>query len=150
MVTIEMVMRSIKNFFETGYIQSTFTIDGGVIAPSSMFKIGEYIAIEDSYYHNGVWKIGAGFKLTGASVDTPSETFTGRVWFLHPPASFLDLYTEIVDFDRQNPVGANKSESLGSYTYTRESTPNGAVQTWQGVYASQLNPYRRMFTEVSI
>lgn len=149
-MTVETVMRSIHNFFETGYIRSTFTIDDGALSPSEVFREGTYIAIEGSYYHDGVWKIGSGFKLEDVPKETPSETFTGRVWFLHPPISFLNLCSEIADFDLQNPAGANKSESLGSYTYTRETAENGLVMTWQSAFATRLASYRRMFTEVCI
>ena len=143
-------MRSINNYFETGYIKSTFKIENGLISPNNIFREGDYIAIEGSFYHDGVWKIGPSFILADYPVGVTSEAFVGRVWFLHPPISFLNLCAEIADFDVQNPVGANKSESLGSYSYTRETTENGTVKTWRGVYEAQLAPYRRMFTEVGV
>lgn len=155
-VSVETVMRSINNYFETGYIQTTVHIENGVITPSTMLQIGEYIAICGSYYHNGVWKVGEGFTLTDCPADTPSETFTGRVWFLHPPASFLNLCDEISDFDTENPVGASRVESLGSYSYTKYgytsegAATGGGAQTWQGVFSLLLAPYRHMYTEVSI
>lgn len=142
------VMKECRNFFETGYLKAAFTISGGAISPASMMPEGSYIAIEDSMYHNGVFRVGTSGALEGVPEGVFDETFTGRVYFLRPPAGFLALCGEIAQFAEKTPVGAFQSESMGAYSYTRASGRNGGVMTWQEHFAPQLNEYRRMFTEV--
>lgn len=147
---VHRVMRECRNFFETGYLKTTFLIEGGAISPSELFRPGLYIAIEDSFYHNGVFRVGEGGVLEGVPAGVFDETFTGRVYFLHPPSGFLSLCEEIAAFVEKTPKGAYQSESFGAYAYTRASGKNGGVLTWQEQFSEPLNEYRRMFTEVRV
>lgn len=144
------VMRECRNFFETGYLKTTFTISGGAIAPAALFRPGTYIAVEDSMFHNGVFRVGEGGMLEGLPTGVFDETFTGRVYFLNPPSGFLSLCEEIAQFIEKTPKGAYQSESFGAYSYTRASGKNGGVQTWQERFEKDLAEYRRMFTEVRV
>lgn len=144
------VMRECRNFFETGYLKTTFTISGGVISPDALFRPGTYIAVEDSMFHNGVFRVVNGGVLEGLPAGVFDETFTGRVYFLHPPSGFLSLCEEIAQFIEKTPKGAYQSESFGAYSYTRAGGKNGGVLTWQEQFANALSPYRRMFTEVRV
>lgn len=139
-VTVESVMRCVRNFFEKGYMDGTFTVSGGQITPC--VPPGVWYAVEGSSANDGVYS-------PRETMDGAEETFTGRVWLLAPPRAFLRLCEEISEYDRKNPAGAMQSESFGNYSYTRAGGQNG-VQTWQEAYAAQLVPYRRMFTEVGI
>lgn len=142
------VMRECRNFFETGYLKTTFTISGGAIAPAALFRPGTYIAVEDFMFHNGVFRVGEGGVLEGVPAGVFDETFTGRVYFLAPPAGFLSLCEEIARFCEKTPQGAYQSESFGDYSYTRAGGKSGGILTWQEHFSQQLSEYRRMFTEV--
>ena len=142
------VMRECRNFFESGYLKTTFTISGGAISPAALFRPGMYIAVEDSMFHNGVFRVGEGGALDGVPTGVFDETFTGRVYFLNPSSGFLSLCEEIARFIEKTPSGAFQSESMGEYSYTRAGGKSGAVLTWQQHFADDLREYRRAFTEV--
>jgi len=141
-VTVSDIMREINNFFEGDAFpdEASYTIEAsGKISPSVG---GNYVAINGSNCHDGVFPIANGLIDFGESVQR--ETFKGKVWELHVPIAFKTLCEEIIAFDSKTPVSAYTSESFGGYSYTR----NAAADTWQKAYAKRLNPYRRMFTEV--
>ena len=142
-VSVAAVMRQCRNFFQTGYVDGTFSITGNRLPVDD----APWVYVSGSAYHDGVWKLADGY-LTGRDVDgLPDETFTGRVWILNPPADFLDLCAEIVDYEKKNPLGAYVSESFGAYSYTRNYRA-GMDQSWAAMFSAQLAPYRKMYTEV--
>lgn len=149
-ISVGQVMRSINNFFESGYRATTYSITGGAIGPNDLLSPGMWIAIEGSAFHDGVYQLGAGGVLTGAPPQAVDETFYGKVWFLRPPSGFLSLCETIAEFDEKTPVGGYQSESFGQYSYSRATDKNGAALTWESVYNQQLAPYRRMFSEVNV
>lgn len=138
-VSIAAVMRHVRNFFERSFIEGEFTVSGGVLNPMPQ---APYVAIEGSAYHDGV------YRADELPKDT-DETFTGRVWALHPPKDFVALCEEIAAYDEKNPASAMQSESFGEYSYTRMGGQSGVIG-WQGVFAQRLIPFRRMFTEVGV
>lgn len=144
------VMAECRNFFETGWRDTVYTIQGGVLSPSTCISPRTWIAIQGSMYHDGVYQAGEGGVLTGESPGTADEEFAGRVWFLQPPAGFLVLCTDIAKFEEKTPAGAYKSESFGAYAYTRASGRQGELLTWQEYFFKRLTPYRRMYTEVMV
>ena len=139
-ITVEDVMRECRNFFEKAHYDGEFTIHGGMLDLPETLPDGAYIAINGSAFHDGVHRI-------GDAMDIPDETFTGRVWILHPPKSFLEICKEINEYDQKNPVGAFQSETFGEYQYTRSGVQTG-LKSWQSAMSQRLNPYRKMFTEV--
>lgn len=144
------VMAECRNFFETGWRDTLYTIQGGMLSPSTCLTPGAWIAIQGSMYHDGVYQLGADGVLTGESPGTADEEFPGRVWFLNPPSGFLSLCEDIAKFEEKTPVGAYKSESFGAYAYTRASGKQGELLTWQEYFAKQLSFYRHMYTEVNV
>lgn len=146
--SVGQIMRSINNFFESGYRATSYTVEGGRILPDDLLTPGMYIAITGSVFHDGVWKLGDGLTLSDLPEGTPNETFFGRVYFLHPPKEFLETCEEIAEFAQKTPVGGLQSESFGEYSQTRASGKNGGILTWQEAFADALAPYRCMFTEV--
>lgn len=144
-VSIAAVMRRCRNYFETGYLDGAFRITGNALPE---VEGARYVYISGSHAHDGVWEA-CGPYLTGRSAEIfPNDVdeFDGRIWFLDPPADFLELCAEIAAYEAKNPVGALMSESFGNYSYTRAAL-NGSV-AWSDVFASQLAPYRHMYTEV--
>ena len=149
-VTVGQIMRMINNFFETGYRETDYAITGGALSPDDLLRPGMWIAITGSCFHDGVYQLGGGNVLTGAPAGAVDEEFHGRVWFLRPPSGFLELCKNIAEFDEKTPVGGYRSESFGSYSYTRQTAEDGSAIDWTGVYAGQLAPNRRMFSEVNV
>lgn len=139
--TIGSVMRHCRNYFERGYIDGQITIENGALSSPSL-PDGRYIAVSGSAYNDGVYRLGA-----DAMTD---ETFTGRVWLLSPPASFVALAQEIAAWDAQNPSGAYTSENFGNYSYTKAGDGAGGVATWQSVFAARLRAYQLLTSEVMI
>lgn len=144
-VSIAAVMRHIRNFFERGYREGTFSIVGNVISPAVDAPM---IAVQGSRYHDGVYAATHGI-LQDAG-ERPDETFEGIVWMLYPPDDFLELCRKIDEYDRKNPVGAFQSESFGDYSYTR-NTNNGVYgASWENAFVREMATYRRMYTEVNV
>lgn len=147
-VSVGAVMRSINNYFESGYRATTYTITGGSISPGELLVPGMWIAITGSVFHDGAWQLGENLTLSNRQAGTPDETFYGRVYFLHPPADFLKTCEAIAEFAQKTPVSGLQSESFGEYSQTRASGKSGGVLTWQEAFADSLRPYRNMYTEV--
>lgn len=137
-VSIAAVMRHVRNYFERGCVEGEFAVSGGVLTPAPN---APFFAVEGSMCHDGVYR-------PGEMKEAPQEKFTGKVWLLCPPDDFLQLCEEISAFDDANPASAMQSESFGEYSYTRGG--DSSKQTWAAVFASKLNSYRRMFTEVGV
>lgn len=138
--TIGSVMRHCRNYFEAGSYDGTITIKGGDLT-SIALPGGRYIAIHGSAYNDGV-------HLLGDEKDVlKDEVFTGRVWLLAPPASFLALCDEISEYDEKNPSGSMRSETFGEYSYTRSGSENGDFG-WKTAFSSQLADYQRLTSEV--
>ena len=148
------VTKEINNFFEDGYIDADFSIaDDGTITPSAGILPGQYICITGSTFHDGVFRVLDGKLQIKQSGNTdPAETFTGRVWTLHPPGSFLHICEMIEAYQRasEKSVGPYTSESFGGYSYTKATTSTGGIATWQEAFACQLAKWRHMFTEVDL
>lgn len=143
-ISIERVMRRVRNYFQRGYTEGTFAITGNVLSPAPS---APWVKISGSAYHDGVYECCSGY-LQGVPEGRQDETFTGVVWMLYPPDDFLALCEEIRDYDQKNPVGALQSETFGDYSYNRGSGANGGTMSWETAFAAHLAPYRRMFTEV--
>lgn len=140
--TIAAVMAETRNYFVRQRIDGSITISGGMVVSPEINA--PYIYIKNSLFHDGLWEM-AGKSLVGYI--HPNETFDGCIWLLYPPKDFLSLCEQVAKFEEKTPVGALQSESLEGYSYSRASGKNG-ILTWQEAYASQLRPFRRMFTEV--
>lgn len=145
-VSIAAVMRRVRNYFERGYREGTFSIVGNVLSPAVDAPM---IAVTGSKYHDGVYASVNGI-MQGVESVKPDETFDGIVWKLYPPDDFLQLCEQISKYDDKNPVGAFASESFGDYSYTRGTDGKGGVAGWNNAFAASLASYRQMFTEVDV
>lgn len=150
--TMADVMRYLNNYFDKGYIDGKFEVsDDGVLSPTDGIVSGQYIAIEGSINHDGVYPCTDGW--LGYDEEIPfGEEFQGRVWLLHPPASFVKLCRRISDFQKESEKvsGPYTSESFAGYSYSKATSKSGGAVTWQETFERELMPYRRMFTEVSV
>lgn len=142
------VCAEIKNYFTYAGDKhfGDFAIVGGVITPSLDFPT-DYFRIVGSHKNDGVHKT--------TDVLEDEGQFHGAIWIMSPPKDFLDLVAEIeawqekyggVDSALMSPF---QSESFGGYSYSKASGGSGlsgasSVPTWQSMYASRLNAYRRI------
>lgn len=146
-----------KNFFlksgRDSIHSGTFTISNGVIAPLDFLKVGQYFRIVGSDIGNdAVWEY------TGNAIEgLKDETFTGSIWAMSVPKAFVDLCEEIAEWQRKyGAVGSMNmspyvSQSIsGVFSATKSSSGGSSgsgessVQTWQSVYKSRLNKWRRI------
>lgn len=143
---IEQIMEFINNHFISEYIDGTFRITGNVLEGAPDVR---YVCISGSRYHDGVWEIVDGF-LTGPNMENlPDEEFDGRVYILNPPKAFLQLCTEIEEYNKKVPIHSPTQERFGGYSYSRvlyNSTPGGLG--WQAVFSARLAIYRKMFSDL--
>lgn len=145
------VCAEIRNYFtfEKDKHFGDFAIVNGNITPS--FDIPtDYIRIVGSHLNDGVHKRGDnGFELIDEA------EFHGAVWVMSPPADFLELVAKMeaweakycgIDSQAMSPFN---SESFGGYSYSKSGGGNGSGSSSGaadaiGLFARQLNPYRRI------
>lgn len=144
-----------KNFFLRDGVKDihsdSYTISNGVIAPLSFLIPGQYFRITGSVLNDGV------YEYTGEPIaDLKPETFEGNIWAMSVPPAFLKLCSEIADWQKAYGTASSKnmspfqSESIaGVYNYSKASgggsgDGESSVQTWQSVYKSRLNKWRRL------
>ena len=145
------ICAEIKNYFthyDNDVIFGDFAIQEGHITPSIDFPT-DYIRVIGSYKNDGVHKLSDNDLIDEA-------TFHGAIWIMSPPADFLQLVSEIEEWQNNNgkadsqAMSPFQSESFGGYSYSKGSGSNSSsgggssVPTWQSTYASRLNVYRRI------
>ena len=138
---LEQICLEARNFFIAEQISGVFTVSSGVLSPlPEELDKGNYYRIIGSVYHDGVHERHA------ALCADYDETFSGRIWVMRVPPSFIALAGEIQKFRESDAAkpGAYASESFGGYTYTRATGKNGGALTWQEAFRSDLNAYRRV------
>lgn len=117
-----------------------FTISGGKLTPLDFLKEGQYFRIVGSTLNDGVYR----YPVAGLA----DESFTGAVWAMELSPSFIALADEIKAYAESDAAKPSPyaSESFGSYSYTKAMGKDGKadVSSWQSVFASRLNAYRRL------
>lgn len=139
---IEQVCAYIHNYFVYARYSGTFSIEGGSISLPFLAD-GQYFRICGSRLNDGVYQYPA-FGLT-------DETFSGVIWEMRVPRLFLDLVSEISDWQEKNGdivASPYTSESFGGYSYTLATGTNADGTTasagWQNTFKERLNPYRKL------
>ena len=144
------ICAEIRNYFsqpEDRHI-GRFSVVNGSIVPSLVLPT-DYIRIVGSRQNDGVHKVS-----DNDLIDEPE--FKGAVWVMTPPKACLDLVQDIIDWQRKYggvdsvAMSPYNSESFGGYSYSKGSGSGSgrgsSVVSWQNVFASRLNLYRRMLT----
>lgn len=136
---LEHVLRHLRNWFVREVYTGTFTIQGGSLTLPALVE-GQYVRILGSAVNDGVHQ--------HRQEELANETFTGEVWALSIPQSFLSLVAEIEAWEKKNgalSAGPYQSESFAGYSYTKatDSVTGGAV-TWESVFRNRLNPWRKL------
>lgn len=140
---LEQVLDYIHNYFEIEINNGYFTISDGKLVVDFL-QDGQYFKIKGSVFNDGVYKYDSELQLV-------DETFNGEVWALAIPPAIINIAEEVSkwqeDFGSQTS-SPYQSESFGGYSYTKASTTgaNGkpTAVTWQSVFGSRLNAYRRI------
>ncbi len=140
---LEAVLTHLKNWFVVpcGVHEGIYTIENGNLELPSL-QNGQYYRICGSIFNDGLHKYG------DAEDKLQNETFTGTVWALAIPKAVIDLSEKIKEWQTKNGdavVSPFTSESFGGYSYTKATdSTTGAQATWETVFRSQLNPYRKL------
>lgn len=141
------ICAEIKNYFvyKNDIHIGDWVISNGQISPILDLPTG-YIRIVGSRLNDGVHKV--------SDLSLVDESFHGGIWIMSPPADFISLVKEIEDWQAKNgkadsaAMSPFQSESFGGYSYSKasggSSSGSSIVPTWQSVYASRLNRYRRI------
>ena len=150
---LEVVMRHIRNYFIWDHHVGNFTISEGMISPHDFLLEGQRFYVTGSYLNDGVYtyhESGITNDFDNAGADLKDESFTGTVFALAVPPTFIALVRQIVEWVGKFGDVANspyQSESFNGYSYTKASggadgTSGGS--TWQDVFRSQLNEWRKV------
>lgn len=149
---LEQVLWHIHNWFEREQIPvSTCCIDDGSLPTSITDQMldGQWYRIEGSYLNDGLHQ--------NPDTELSDETFDGTITLLAIPKPLLAVAEEISDWVALNRTAAQQaaaspyqSESFDGYSYSIRSdltanSGSGGLTGWQAAFASQLNPWRKMY-----
>ena len=140
---LENVLLHLKNWFLVldGVHEGSFTIKNGA-SELPFLQNGQYYRICGSVFNDGLHKYG---DTTDRLTD---EAFTGTVWALAIPKAVIELADEIKEWQKKNGEAAQSpfaSESFGGYSYSKATdSSTGTPATWQTVFRSQLNQWRKV------
>lgn len=128
----------LNNYFERDIQQGEYVVSGGTLECSFLLD-GQYFRIEGSVFNDGVHRYPA--------YDLTDETFTGSVWAMAVPPSFLELAQDIQSYaeDAGNAPTGYTSESFDGYSYTRATDSTGAAADWRTVFRKRLNRWRKVW-----
>ena len=132
------ICAEVRNYFCQSKHFGEFTISGGSIAPLDFLKDGQYFRIIGSTFNDGVYQY--------PTAELTDESFSGAVWAMGVPPSFIALAAEIKAYNESDAGKASPftSESFGGYAYTKATDANGAPIGWQKAFASRLNKWRKL------
>lgn len=135
----------IHNYFVTEIHTGTFTISNGQI-DCDFLQNGQYFRIVGSVFNDSVFKYPAS--------DLTDEEFSGAVWAMRVPPSFIALLSEIEAWIEQyggsdsTLTSPFTSESFNNYSYSKASGTNAdgsyAPVTWQNIFAKRLDRWRKL------
>lgn len=131
--------KELNNWFCVKKFFGTFTIEDGVLIVPEL-QNGQYFRIVGSIFNDGVYE----YPKQGLK----DETFNGAVWAMAVPVEVIALSEEIDEwkskYETAETMSPYQSESFGGYSYTKASGASGGTATWQDVFGSKLNNYRRI------
>lgn len=140
----------LKNWFDKGQprIHGAFEISDGKITDhdfTDVIQQNQYFRIVGSVFNDGVYKYDDELVLN-------DEVFVGAIWLMAIPKAFLDLVTEIEDWQKLNgsadseAMSPFQSESFGGYSYSKGSSgSNGSSSvSWKNAYGTRLNAWRKL------
>ncbi len=139
------VLDSIHNYFVDTIHEGKFVIENGTLE-ADFLKENQYFRIIGSTFNDCVYKYPA--------TDLIDEEFSGAVWAMRVPPSFIALLSEIeawidkYDGDDSTLNSPYTSESFNNYSYSKASGTNSdgsyAPVTWQSIFAKRLDRWRKL------
>ena len=148
---LSIVCKEIKNWFDKARYFGMFDIKDGTISSRNDGDMGlhdgQYFRIVGSVFNDGVYQY--------PTDNLKEESFNGAVWLMAIPQDFLDLVTEITDWQAKyggidsEAMSPFNSESFGGYSYNKSGGgasdgSSGNAGTWQGAFATRLNLWRKI------
>lgn len=140
-VSLAELCAHLRNWFsaDSGRHIGTYEIANGEME-LPFLRDGQYFRIIGSVFNDGVWQYPA--VLT-------DETFEGAVWAMAVPPDIVSLLDDINRWSEKYREAAEspyQSESFGGYTYTKAGGNGGDSigATWQAVFKSRLNRWRKL------
>lgn len=135
---LEEILRHLNNWFPVEIHEGEFAVEkGGIALP--FLKNNQYFRIVGSVFNDGLYQ----YPVSGLT----DETFTGTVWALAIPNAVIALAEEISTWQEKNGDAASSpftSESFGGYSYTKGNVNSSGNVSWQSVFKSRLNDWRRL------
>lgn len=149
---ISELCKELRNWFDRDqpHLHGAFEIKNGVIQDedfTDIIKTNQYFRITGSIFNDGVYQYNDELELT-------DELFVGSVNLMAIPSEVLSLSEDIdawkekylnLDSEAMSPFN---SESFGGYSYSKSgaggSDSGFGSSTWQGVFASRLNKWRKI------
>ncbi len=131
----------LRNWFETDRISGTYTVENGSIT-LSFLQNGQFFRVVGSVFNDGVHQY--------PDYAMADETFDGSIWPMSVPPALLCLGEEIKAWQEKNgDIAASPytSESFGGYSYSKTtsgSATGAGMVTWQSVFKSRLNQWRKI------
>ena len=131
----------LRNWFETDRISGTYTVENGSIT-LPFLQNGQFFRVVGSVFNDGVHQY--------PDYAMPDETFDGSIWPMSVPPALLCLGEEIKAWQEKNgDIAASPytSESFGGYSYSKStsgSATGAGMVTWQSVFKSRLNQWRKI------
>ena len=135
------VCQEVKNWFalDEGKRVGNYSIKDGTFAPLDFLKEGQYFRVRGSVFNDGVYQYPA--------AGLTDEDFSGEIWAMDVPPSFLALVAEIETYSTSDAASISPyaSESWGGYSYSMATNSAGrADNSWKTVFASRLNNWRKI------
>lgn len=133
-------MMECRNYFliPGGIHVGNYTInDGSILLP--FLTEGQYFLICGSLFNDGVHL----YKKASYRY-LEDETFTGTIWALSPPSSFIKLSEEIQEWRQKNEekvMSPFQSESFAGYSYSKGTE---SAQCWQDAFAARIARWRKL------
>lgn len=140
------ICQEIKNWFDGGQprIHGAFSIENGKITDEAFLDViqqNQYFRIIGSVFNDGVYKYTDDLELT-------DELFVGSIWLMAVPKDVIILSNEIetwLDKYGEEAKSPYQSESFGGYSYSKSSGGSlSSNPSWQSVFATQLNRWRKI------
>ena len=131
----------LRNWFETDRISGTYTVENGSIT-LPFLQNGQFFRVVGSVFNDGVHQY--------PDYAMADETFDGSIWTMSVPPALLCLGDEIKAWQEKNgDIAASPytSESFGGYSYSKTtsgSATGAGMVTWQSVFKSRLNQWRKI------
>lgn len=143
---LEEILKIINNYFYVTGEKGSYNIQNNKLTVKGKYIQGQYIKIEGSIMNNGVHKV---LEVSDNQItleEAINEEFDGVIYGLAIPRDIIRLEAKVKEFEEcsANRRSVIVSDSTGAYSRTKATDKNGNVQTWIGVFANDLRPYRKL------